>query len=353
MMKAEHFETTFPTCLLEPSTSQFRYAKYTSMIIYANIVNMICMYINDYKRKQVILQLQSIAYRDMVYVWLIFEECFCFTCDFFHLSRVTSVINIFNITCVAQEPGDVPNHSPSSSFSSSLNSTFVYALAGWYVTLKIDCLIPWLIDWLIDDDDDDDDDDDHDDDHDHDHDSEKEFDKFNKTVQRCNVNFMRSTICVLAWKTLVVRIPHLHHHPIFLYIIYIQHNKLPSKQANGDGSQVSKQPASTSFRWQPGWCPLFTAGIVSSAIRDPDAWKTGVENTTEYHYIKTWWIFFGGVGWRGGNMKLGSCPCQPSRCLSCVSLVLSIYTMYFRDTGACLTFVSCWIRSPTDSDRFW
>ena len=68
MMKAEHFETTFPTCLLEPSTSQFRYAKYTSMIIYANIVNMICMYRNDYKRKQVILQLQSIAYRDMVYV---------------------------------------------------------------------------------------------------------------------------------------------------------------------------------------------------------------------------------------------------------------------------------------------
>lgn len=39
---------------------------------------------------------------------------------------------------------------------------------------------------------------------------------------------------------------------IIPFFLYIQHNKLPSKQANGDGSQVSKQPASTSFRWQPG-----------------------------------------------------------------------------------------------------
>ena len=145
MMKAEHFETTFPTCMLEPSTSQFRYAKYTSMIIYANIVNMICMYIKECKSKKLYCNCNQMR-TEIWYMFVLYLKSVSVLHVFFHLSRVTSVINIFNITCIAQEPGDVPNHSPSSSFSSSLNSTFVLCL-GRVICDSEDWLIDWLIDW--------------------------------------------------------------------------------------------------------------------------------------------------------------------------------------------------------------
>lgn len=191
-----------------------------------------------------------------------------------------------------------------------------------------------------------------------------------RLTKRCrgvtSTSFVQQSVCVGMKDSRCQNSPTSIIIPFFLYI---QHNKLPSKRQTVTGRRCQSNLPQRPFVGNRVM-PLFIAGIVSSAIRDPrcrqldsgwslcfvlgvDAWKTGVENTqlksTEYHYIKTWWIFFGGVGWRGGNMKLGSCPCQLS-ILSCVSLVLSIYTMYFRDTGACLTFASCW---DTVAYGFW
>lgn len=109
--------------------------------------------------------------------------------------------------------------------------------------------------------------------------------------------------------------------------------------------------------------PLFTAGIVSSAIRDPRCrqllwgWMRGRQvwkNTTEYHYIKTWWIFFGGVldGEEGiWNWVLAHVSCQDA---------CHVFLWFYRHIH-CIseTLVRVWhlllaeIRSPTDSDRFW
>lgn len=150
-----------------------------------------------------------------------------------------------------------------------------------------------------------------------------------------------------------------HFYPFFLYI---QHHKLPSKQANGDGSQVSKQPASTSFRWQPGdafihcwhrklsdtWPPL------STVVVGVDAWKTGVEkhNWISLHQNVVDFLWGGLDGEEGiWNWVLAHVSCQDA---------CHVFLWFYRHIH-CIseTLVRVWhlllaeIRSPTDSDRFW